>query len=72
MPGRVKVAVDAKGLCVMPKGLFGYNGSVPLGDRFCCENDLLSVLKRNEKGHLYGRTERHPRSQTSFYMSVGQ
>jgi len=29
------------------KALFGCNGSVPLGDRFLCENDLLSVSKRS-------------------------
>ena len=46
------------------KGLFGKNGTVPLGDRFCCENDLLSVLKRKEKGHLYGETERNHCTQT--------
>jgi len=40
------------------KGLFGKNGTVPLGDRFCCENDLPSVSKRQEKGHLYGGTGR--------------
>ena len=31
----------------MFKALFGCNGTVPLGDRFCCGNDLLSVLKRS-------------------------
>ena len=28
------------------KALFGCDGTVPLGDRFCCEHGLLSVLKR--------------------------
>jgi len=32
------------------KSLFSYNSSVPLGNRFCCENDLLSLLKWKEKG----------------------
>ena len=36
-----------------PKGLFGTNGTVPLRGRFRCENNLLSVLKWKEKGHLY-------------------
>jgi len=40
------------------KGLFGKNVTIPLGDHFCCENDL-SVLKRKEKGYLYGETERN-------------
>jgi len=35
------------------KGLVDKNGTVPLGDRFFCENYLLSILKRKEKGHLY-------------------
>jgi len=35
---------------VLLSRLFSYNGSVPFGDRFCCENDLLSVLKWKEKG----------------------
>ena len=29
------------------KALFGCDGTVPLGDRSCCENDLLSALKRS-------------------------
>jgi len=41
------------------KGLFGKNGTVPLGDRFCCENDLLPALERKENGHLYGMGERN-------------
>ena len=41
------------------KGLFGKNGTVPLGDRFCCENDLSSVLKRKEKVNLYDMGERN-------------
>ena len=30
-----------------PKGLFGKNGTVSLGDRSCSENRILSVLKRS-------------------------
>jgi len=37
---------------------------VPSGDRFCCEKDVLSVLKRKEKGRLYGETERNRCIQT--------
>ena len=35
------------------RGLFDKNGTVPLSDRFYCENGLLH-LKQKEKGHLYG------------------
>ena len=41
------------------EGQFGKIETIPLGDPFCCENDLLSVLKRKEKGDLYGRIERN-------------
>jgi len=46
---------------IQPKNLIGYNGSVLLGHSFCCENDLLSILKRKKKGvakedlHIPGR-----------------
>ena len=40
------------------KRLFGKNGTVPLDDRFRCEENLLSVLKQKEKGHLCGEGER--------------
>jgi len=46
------------------KGLFGKNGTGPWDDRFCCENIILSVLKRKRKGHLYGETERNRCIQT--------
>jgi len=36
------------------KSLFGYDGSVPFGDRFHCKKSVLSVLKRAEKVLLYG------------------
>jgi len=58
---REEESKQARG-CGKGQSLFGKNGTVALGDRFCCENDLLSVLKRKEKGHLYGRTERNCRS----------
>jgi len=41
----------------MDKGLFGKNGTVLLGDCFCCGNGL-SILKRKEKCHLYGERNR--------------
>jgi len=31
---------------------FGKNEDVPLGDSFCCENSIPSVLKRKEEGYL--------------------
>jgi len=34
------------------KGLFGKNGTLPPGDRFCRENRILSILKRKEKGRF--------------------
>ena len=46
------------------EGLFGKNGTVPSGDRFCCEKGLPSVLKQKEKWHLYGETERNRCIQT--------
>ena len=51
---------DAQVLEYTAKGLFGWNGSVPFGDRFYCKKRVLSVLKRKETGHLYGGTERNP------------
>ena len=36
------------------KSLFGQNGTVPLDDRFCCENIILSVLKRKRRGNTTG------------------
>ena len=63
--GHVYGAAEGNGrIETSSKGLFGKNGTVPLGDRFCCENDL-SILKRKEKGHLYGETERNRCIQTS-------
>ena len=39
------------------KGLFGKNGTVPLGECFCCENGLPSVLKRKKRDDLYDMGE---------------
>jgi len=50
---------------------FGKNGTVPLVHRFCCENAVLSILKRKGKDHLYGGTEtdRNPCIQTGLSSS---
>ena len=47
-----------------PKGLFGWNGSVPFGDRFHSKKRVHSVLKRKETDHLYGGTERNRSNRT--------
>jgi len=52
------------------KGPFGKNGTAPSGDRFCCENSVLSVPKWKEKGDLYEGTERNRCIQTGLYEFV--
>ena len=41
-----------------------------MGDRFCCENRILSVLKLKEKDHLYGGKEQNRCIQTGPYSVV--
>ena len=35
-------------------GLFGKNGTVPLGDRFCCEKDLLRFETEGKGPFVWG------------------
>jgi len=52
------------------KCLFGKNGTVQLGDRFCCENGLLSILERKEKGCLYREQNRTVASKLALSMTL--
>ena len=54
------------------EGLFSKNGTVSLGDRFCCENNALSVLKRKGKGDLYGERNGTVASQQALRIIDGE
>ena len=57
----ISIMPVSSGLNLIPSRLRAVwqNGTIPLGDRFCCENDLSSVLKRKEKVNLYDMGERN-------------
>ena len=52
-------------LYIIPQDLFGWNSSIPLGDRFYYKKRVLSVLKRNETGNSNGGTEQNRSNRTS-------